>query len=75
MSRGVKVRAKYNYKLQNVDCKKVQNPIELKQCIANRIIAANFHTKLPLKYYNNLADMMYEKDCGSAVADSRCLLG
>ena len=62
--------------LQTAKCKlqKVQNPIELKQCIANRIIAANFHTKLPLKYYNNLADMMYEKDCGSAVADSRCLL-
>ena len=37
----------------------------------NWTTAANFHSKLPLRYYNNLANHMYEKDSGTTLSDAR----
>ena len=34
-------------------------------------LLANFHSKLPLRYYNNLANHMYEKDSGTTLTDAR----
>ena len=36
-------------------------------CLIETYFPANFNTKLPLQYYNNLAESLNEKDVGTCV--------